>query len=92
MENFFSLLELETQNAIKNYVNNEIDEFLELSCENPHLMDFMTGGNYDSLYTVTSDITKKNKKFKCDERTIQLKASNKDLNSFEEAVDFCHNY
>ena len=92
MENFFSLLELETQNAIKNYVNNEIDEFLELSCENPHLMDFMTGGNDDSLYTVTSDITKKNKKFKCDERTIQLKASNKDLNSFEEAVDFCHNY
>ena len=58
MENFFSLLELETQNAIKNYVNNEIDEFLELSCENPHLMDFMTGGNDDSLYTVTSDITK----------------------------------
>ena len=63
MENFFSLLELETQNAIKNYVNNEIDEFLELSCENPHLMDFMTGGNDDSLYTVTSDITKKNKTF-----------------------------
>ena len=92
MKNFFSLLELETQNAIKNYVNNEIDEFLELSCENPHLMDFMTGGNDDSLYTVTSDITKKNKKFKCDERTIQLKASNKNLNSFEEAVDFCHNY
>ena len=58
MENFFSLLELETQNAIKNYVNNEIDEFLELSCENPHLMDFMTGNNDDSLYTVTSDITK----------------------------------
>ena len=59
MENFFDLLELETQNVIKNYLNEEIDKFLELSCENPHLMDFMTGGNDEALYTVTSDVTKK---------------------------------
>ena len=26
------------------------------------------------------------------EKTIQLKASNRQLNSFEEAVEFCHNY
>ena len=26
------------------------------------------------------------------EKTIQLKASNRKLNSFEEAVEFCHNY
>jgi len=52
----------------------------------------MTGGNDEALYTVTSDVTKKNNKFKCDERTIQLKASNKELNSFQEAIEFCHNY
>ena len=39
MENFFNLIELETQNAIKNIVNKEIDEFSELSCDEPHLMD-----------------------------------------------------
>ena len=66
-------MELETQNAIKNYVNNEIDEFLELSCENPHLMDFMTGGNDDSLYTVTSDITKKIKNLNVMKEQFNLK-------------------
>ena len=56
------------------------------------MMDFMFGGNETPLYTVTSDTIKENKKFKCEERTIQLKASNKELKSFEEAVEFCHNY
>ena len=44
------------------------------------------------LYTVTSDITKENKKFKCYERTIQLQSKNHGLKSFEEAVEYCHNY
>ena len=36
---------------------------------------------------------KQPKKLSIKQQTIiQLKASNKDLNSFEEAVEFCHNY
>ena len=55
-------------------------------------MDFMIRGNEDPPYTVTTDVTKENKKFIAYEGTIQLKALNQDFNSFEEAVDFCHNY
>ena len=43
--------------------------------------DQMISGN-DALYTVTSEVTKENKKYK---------ASNRQLNSFEEAVEFFHN-
>jgi len=96
MENFFDLLDLETQNVIRDcaneVTNEEIDQFLQQSCENTHLMDFMFGGNDVPLYTVLSDTSKENKKFKCNERTIQLKASNKELRSFEEAIEFCHSY
>ena len=112
MENFFDLLDIETQNAIwacaneaENEINDaQISEFLQMSCEDSHLMDFMfdtpvvlldaqmIGCNDDALYTVTSEVKKENKKNKCMEKTIQLKASNRKLNSFEEAVEFCHNY
>ena len=51
----------------------------------------MTGG-HDTLYKVTNDVTKKNKKFNCDERIIQLKSTDHQIISFEEAVEFCHNY
>ena len=47
MENFFDLLDLETQNVIRacaiEVTGLEIDEFLQQSCENTHLMDFMFG-------------------------------------------------
>ena len=96
MENFFDLLDLETQEVIRacanEVTNDEINQLLANSCEDSHMMDFMFGGNETPLYTVTSDTTRENKKFKCEERTIQLKASNKELKSFEEAVEFCHNY
>ena len=52
--------------------NIEISDFLHLSCEDPYLIDFMAEGNDEALYTVTSVLTKENKKFKCDERIIQL--------------------
>ena len=52
----------------------------------------MVGGNDEALYTVTSDKTKENKKFKCDERIIQLKSTDHKKKSFQEAVEFCHNY
>ena len=49
MENIFNLLDSETQNVITNCTNNvtynEISNFLQLSCEDPYLMDFMVGGN-----------------------------------------------
>ena len=51
----------------------------------------MTGG-HDTLYKVTNDVTKKNKKFNCDERIIQLKSTDHQISSFEEAVEFFHNY
>ena len=104
MENIFNLLDFETQNVIVNCTNNvitdcannvndnEISDFLQLSCEDPNLMDFMVGGNDEALYTVTSDKTKENKKFKCDERIIQLKSTDHKKKSFQEAVEFCHNY
>ena len=45
MENFIDRLDIELINAIKNCTNevpdNEIDYFLQLSCEDSHLMDFM---------------------------------------------------
>ena len=66
MENFFDLLDLETQNVIRDcaneVTNEEIDQFLQQSCENTHLMDFMFGGNEVPLYTVLSDTSKENKK------------------------------
>ena len=71
MENFFNLSELDTQNAFINYFNKEIDEIFEIFCEDTHLMDLIRVDG-DPLYTVTSDVTKENKKFKCDERTIKL--------------------
>ena len=40
----------------------------------------MIGGN-DALYTVVSEVTKVNKKYKWMEKTIKLKASNHQLNS-----------
>ena len=84
MENIFNLLDFETQNVIVNCTNNvitncvnnvndnKISDFLQLSCEDPNLMDFMVGGNDEALYTVTSDKTKENKKFKCDEELFNL--------------------
>ena len=69
-------MEFETQNAVKNYVNNKIDEFLEFSCENPHLIDFMIGGNDDSLYTATSDITKTIKNLNVMKEHFNLKRQN----------------
>ena len=45
MENYFDQLDIETINAIKNCTNevpdNEIYNFLQLSCKDCHLMDFM---------------------------------------------------
>ena len=49
MENIFDLLVLETQNVIKHCSDNE----------NSHLMNFIIGGNENSLYTVVSDVTDK---------------------------------
>ena len=43
------------------------------------MMDFLFGGNETPIYTVKSDTIKENKKFKSEERTIQLTASNKEL-------------
>ena len=81
IENFFDLLDIETQNVIwvcadeaENEINDtQISEFLQMSCEDSHLMDYegnpidtelaesidaqMIGGN-DALYTVTSEVTK----------------------------------
>ena len=45
MENFIDRFDIETINTIKNCTNevpdNEIDNFLKLSCEDSYLMDFM---------------------------------------------------
>ena len=45
MENFIDQLDIETINAIKKCTpevpDNEIDNFLQLSCEDSHLLDFM---------------------------------------------------
>ena len=87
---FFDLLDFETKNAIwacaneaENEINDaQISEFLQISCEDSHLMDFMFEGNHidakmvkepgdgqmiggnDALYTVVSEVTKVNKKYK----------------------------
>ena len=78
MENFFDLLDIETQNVIRacaeEVENEEINAFLELSCNDPHLMDFMFGGN-DAYYTFENEFTRKNRKFNCREKVIKLKAS-----------------
>ena len=60
MENIFDLLELETQNVIKNCSENE----------NP---PFMIGGNENSLYTVTSDVTKEKKNLNMMKEQFNLK-------------------
>ena len=95
MENFFDLLDIETQNVIRACAeeaeNEEINAFLELSCEDPNLMDFMFGGN-DAYYTVENEFTRENRKFNCREKVIKLKASDRSLSSFSEAVEFCQKY
>ena len=77
MENFFELLDLETQEVIRACANeavtdNEINRFMENSCEDSQLINFMFRGNETPLYTVTSDTIRGNKKFKCDERINKI--------------------
>ena len=70
MENFFDLLDLETQNVTRACANEvtdlEINEFLQQSWENTHLLDFMFGGNEVPLYTVlknTKSLSVMNERF-----------------------------
>ena len=81
MENFFDVLDIEM--PFGHVLNDaQISEFLQVSCEDSHLMGFMfernpidaqmIGGN-DALYTVKSEVTNVNKKYKHMEKKSNLK-------------------
>ena len=67
MENFFDLLDLESQEVITACVNevtyDVINKFLGVFAKNR-----IFGGNETHFNTVTSDTIRDNKKFKCDVR------------------------
>ena len=85
-------MDIKTKNVIANRANiltdNDIIDFAQLSCEDPNLMDFMVGVNDDALIAVTSDLTKRNNKFKCDEWIIPLKSTDHKKKFYQEAVEF----
>ena len=67
MKNFIDGLDIETINAIKNCTNevpdNEIDNFLQLSCEDSHLMNFMykpSDANYPEIDQLFQDLVGSN--------------------------------
>ena len=63
---------------MENFNFDEISDFSQFSSNIPNITSLMNEGK-EVLYTVTSDITKENKKFKCYERTIQLQSKNHGL-------------